>query len=296
MTTLTTIESTNTEHIRKYPKVPRYGKKGTRFEEGDHIVIFEKLDGANASFTREGDKLVAYSRNRKLDASETLRGFYGFVQSLPVEEFEEGLIYYGEWLVRHQLDYGENEGKFYLFDIYDNSVDGWGGFIEYLYVMLESHTLGLTMAPKFYSGPYISEEHIKSFVGKSKLGERGEGVVVKAYRKNPQMIVKYVSQEFSEFMGVRPQKEKNKSVVMQFVEQTVTRARVEKILLKEFPPTIQLEDMGRVLKVMGPAVTQDIIEEESDLMEAEFGEKELRGCVSRVIAPIIKKIILERTN
>lgn len=195
-------EITKQEHIKKYPSIPRAGKLGTQFKEGDRIVIYEKLDGANACFTREGDKLVAFSRNKRLSPSDTLRGFYDFVQTLNVDDFEEGLLYYGVWLVKHKLDYGDNMGKFYLFDIYDKTMgDDFGGFVDHLYVLIEAHTLGLNVAPILYAGPYINEEHILSFVGKSKLGEKGAGVVVKCAKK--QMMIKYVSPEFQEINGVK---------------------------------------------------------------------------------------------
>lgn len=185
----------DTKRIKRYPSIPRYGKAKTDFKEGDRIVIFEKLDGANAAFTREGDELVAYSRNRRLTEDETLRGFYQFVQTLDVNEFDEGLIYYGEWLVRHKIDYGENEGKFYLFDVYDMTLgEEFGGFIDHLYVCIEAATLGLEMAPIFYAGPFVSEDHILSFVGRSDLAAgEGEGVVVKCYKK----------QLFAEMKGVK---------------------------------------------------------------------------------------------
>jgi ATP-dependent RNA circularization protein (DNA/RNA ligase family) len=184
---------------KKYPSIVRYGKKGTKvFKEGDRIVIYEKLDGANASFTRVGDKLLAFSRNTQLDEHNTLRGFYNFVQSLNVEDFEEGLIYFGEWLVRHTLDYGEeNMNQFYLFDIYDMTLGKeFAGFIDHQYVRLEAAYLGFKMAPILYEGPYISEEHMMSFVGQSKLGEVGAGIVIKDYRR--QLFVKIVSEKFSE--------------------------------------------------------------------------------------------------
>ena len=158
----TQAESTIKEHVKKYPSITRYGKRGTDFlEVGDRIVIYEKIDGANASFTREGDELVAYSRNIRLDECITLRGFYHFVKSLPVEEFEEGLIYYGEWNVPHTINYPEEtRDQFYLFDIFDMTMGtDFGGFIDHQYVRIEAFQLGFNLAPILYEGPYISDEH-----------------------------------------------------------------------------------------------------------------------------------------
>ena len=102
--------------------VVRHGKTFTQstLVGNPQIVIQEKLDGANASFKRDGDKVLCFSRNTQLDEHNTLRGFYNWVQeNIKAEDLVEDGTYFGEWLVKHKLSYGENENKFYLFDIYD---------------------------------------------------------------------------------------------------------------------------------------------------------------------------------
>ena len=282
-------------HIKKYPSIPRYGKSKTDFEAGDRIVIFEKLDGANACITREGDKLVAFSRNKRLSEDETLHGFYGFVQSLDVKDFEEGLLYYGEWLIRHKLDYGSNEGQFYLFDVYDQTMgEDFGGFIDHLYVIIEAHQLGLNLAPILYSGPFIGEEHIFSFIGKSELGEVGEGVVVKCYKK--QKCVKFVSPQFAEMKAVKATKRKSSSEEYKFAQVFATRTRVEKIIFLltnegELEEGFGLEDMRRVLKIVGERVHKDIMNEEWQELPPNYDEKKLRGSIGKVVGKILREII-----
>lgn len=63
--------------MKKYLDIVRLGHKATVgvLNEGDQIVIQEKLDGANASFKREGDTIVAFSRNTQLSPENNLRGF-----------------------------------------------------------------------------------------------------------------------------------------------------------------------------------------------------------------------------
>ncbi|WP_158442453.1 RNA ligase family protein [Paenibacillus pini] len=82
----------------------------------------EKLDGANASFKRVGDEIISFSRKTQLSIENNLRGFYEWTQTLDVSKLLEGVIYFGEWLVKHKLDYGENMNQFYLFDIYNEFV------------------------------------------------------------------------------------------------------------------------------------------------------------------------------
>jgi ATP-dependent RNA circularization protein (DNA/RNA ligase family) len=295
MEQLTNIEAAKEQEQIKYPKVLRYGKQREQFEKDDRIVVYEKLDGANASFVRIGDELVAFSRNTRLDESNNLRGFHQFVKTLDVNLFDVGLIYFGEWLVQHKLDYGENKNKFYLFDILDVSMgQGYGAFIDHQYVRIEAHELGLEMAPIFYEGPFISLDHVKTFVGKSMLGETGEGVVVKCVKK--QLVAKIVSEAFAEAKGVKYHEPKAASVEMEFVKMFLTEARAEKMLHKLVDEGVlkedfDISDMGTILRVAGPRIYEDMVEEESDTLPLCYDEKKLRAGVGKVVAPMLRKII-----
>lgn len=65
------------KEIKKYTDVIRYGKASTQgvIQEGDIISITEKVDGANASFTRDEENSIGiscYSRKLLLDEHNTL--------------------------------------------------------------------------------------------------------------------------------------------------------------------------------------------------------------------------------
>lgn len=71
------------------------------FEVGDHIQISEKIDGANSSIALdENGNLVAFSRKNELSATNNLRGFWNFVQTLDKTQFADlgNMILFGEWL------------------------------------------------------------------------------------------------------------------------------------------------------------------------------------------------------
>src|SRR5690349_17818215 len=106
---------------KKYTDIIRLGHKNTLgvLNEGDNIIVQEKIDGANASLRRDGDVIRAYSRNKELSEDNNLGGFYQFAQSLDVEELKHDLIYFGEWTNPHKVKYPENTKKFYLYDTYD---------------------------------------------------------------------------------------------------------------------------------------------------------------------------------
>ncbi|WP_299831751.1 RNA ligase family protein [uncultured Metabacillus sp.] len=284
--------------MKKYQDIVRHGKSGTHLtlEGNPHIVIQEKLDGANASFKFEGDSIRCFSRNTELDESNTLRGFSVWVNDHFKDlTFHEGLILFGEWLVRHKLDYGENANQFYLFDVYDEKTE------EYLPFELVKETakqLNLNLVPVFYEGEFQSLEHIQSFVGKSMLGEIGEGVVVKntSYKNKygVQQFTKIVSDAFAEKAQVKKQTIKQPTDQLQeFIDSTVNTARVSKIVHKLVDEGLlnedyAIEDMGTILKHAGSRVYEDVIKEELDELL-----KVLKGKIGKKVPGIVKSVLAE---
>jgi hypothetical protein len=283
---------------KKYQDVIRHGKSGTHLtiEGNPHIVVQEKLDGANASFKREGDQILCFSRNTQLDEHNTLRGFYNWVQQrFRPTDLLEGVIYYGEWLVKHKLDYGENANQFYLFDIYNTHIEE---YVSFSMVKDESKRLGVELVPVFYEGQFQSLEHIQSFVGKSDLGDIGEGVVVKntSYKNKygVQQFTKIVSDEFSEMAKVKKQvvKNPNQDSLQQFVDSVVNTARVSKIIHKLVDENLlhddyAIEDMGTILKHTGSRVFDDVVKEELDELM-----KLLKSKIGRKVPQIVKEVLV----
>lgn len=170
-------------NFRKYEKIHRLGK-----EETDGILfgtcyIQEKIDGANTSIWVEDGELCMGSRNRKLGEEE----FNGFVPYIKKHDGVNKLLsempslrLYGEWLIRHTLPYPETAYKqFYLFDIHDGEKYL---SIEDVYDLAERY--GIKTATLFTLLTDPTEEQIRDYVGKSVIGEEGEGVVI----KNPKFI------------------------------------------------------------------------------------------------------------
>jgi hypothetical protein len=287
--------------MKKYMDVIRHGKTGTHLtiEGNPHIVIQEKLDGANASFKREGDQILCFSRNTQLDEHNTLRGFYNWVQeNIKAEDLVDGGTYFGEWLVRHKLNYGENENRFYLFDIYDEETERYIGFDLVKY---QAKKLNLNLVPVFYEGVFQSLDHIQSFIGKSQLGEVGEGVVVKNVnwenKHGQQQFTKFVSDAFAEKAQVKKHTVKQSTDQLQeFVNSTVNKARVSKIIHKLVDEGIlnedyAIEDMGAILKNTGTRVYDDVVKEELDELL-----KVVKSKIGRILPTIVKEVLLEENR
>lgn len=300
------------KEIKKYTDIIRYGKSCTEgvIKEGDYISITEKIDGANASFRIDDtniDGVSCYSRNKQLDQSNTLSGFYQWVQENVVikkELLNPNYIYYGEWLVKHKVVYKEEFMKnFYMFSIWDIEKQQYLGDDV---VIREAERLGLNTVPYRYIGEYISFEHIMKFVGISEMTVKpntGEGVVVKNVnyfdRNGKQMFVKLVSEKFAEVQKQKLPKNPNVDNKLKSVVMTVlTKPRIEKLIYKLVDEGIlkddyTIKDMSLILRSLGNKVYEDIMKEESDIF-VEYDSDMVKRCVGKNTPQIVKEILKEQ--
>lgn len=300
------------KEIKKYTDIVRYGKASTRdvLQVGDIISITEKIDGANASFTYDVDNplgVSCYSRRLPLTTDNTLRGFYGWVNEniVPIKEkLNPRYRYIGEWLVSHKIQYQEDKYyQFYMFSIWDEETE------QYLsddIVISEAERLGLKTVEYFYRGEFISYEHMSSFIGKSnitKVPNMGEGIVVKNsnYFDNfgKQVFVKLVSEKFAEVQKQKLPKNPNineKEVAI--IKSILTKPRVEKLMLKLVDEGLMtkddfvIENMGKLLKLLGNRVLEDMIKEEKDTL-ANIEESFLKKQIGKILPLTLKEVLKE---
>lgn len=115
--------------FRKYEKVQRLGKEETDGILLGTVHVEEKVDGANLSIWMEDGIVHVGSRNN--DLTKNGNEFNGAVKSANthpgIKKFFEDYPsrrLYGEWLVKHTIDYNPTAyKKFYLFDIYENEYE-----------------------------------------------------------------------------------------------------------------------------------------------------------------------------
>ena len=258
------------------------------FQPGDLIVIQEKFDGSNASirYDEETGTLVSFSRNKVLDFQNTLNGFFNYVGSLNPEEYKDhpNYIVFGEWTgARNAVIYDKKHtDKWYVYDIYDVEKE------EYLPqsdVMAFTCKHGLTYIHTFYVGPFISWEHVMSFMDRPAYGDVAEGIVIKNQTRlnDPNFrlpfVVKIVGEKFHEVAKTNhaakvadPQKLQEREAAMLMTESIVTERRVVKELYKmrdegvipaEWDETI----MRTVAKELPSRVYADCVKEEKDTVD-----------------------------
>lgn len=275
--------------MKKYKDIERLKDKyATAFKPGEHITITEKIDGANASIVvNENGTLTACSRRNELSESNTLQGFYNFVQSLVPEDVATVLtpryILFGEWLVKHTIKYPEDRMRqFYVFDIYDTETEQ---YMPWEFTKTVAAFLNLKTVPLFYDGPFTSWEDIYSYVGKTEMDAEptGEGIVIKSqdrldnkFSGTPE-YVKIVAKEFSEVHdskphNIDPEKLAAKTAAEELAKTIVTERRVEKSIQKLIeddiiPETWDEHDLGTIAKHLPRAVYNDCVKEEPETVE-----------------------------
>jgi hypothetical protein len=288
--------------FRKYNSIERYGKSDTTDAIiGKRIVVMEKIDGANASFTYDGDEIGFFSRNNKLTEKNRLRGFYDWgLKTLDVYSLNEDYIYYGEWLVSHYVKYApEAYLDFYLFDIFDKKSES---YVDFEIVKSEAERIGLKMPKVFFEGVVDNIEELNKYVGESDIAlEYGEGIVVKNYnyptKHASHVFVKIVSEKFKEVKGIKqnPLTSSTDSLDL-FIASVLTEARVRKLIDKKIdlgllPEELSISDTGTVLKTLGADVVNDIIEEELDVLLYTLKKK-----ISKKTPLMVKSVIDEKNS
>lgn len=254
------------------------------FTPGEHIVCQEKCDGANASIGFEDGELSCFSRKQKLSPENTLRGFYTLVQTFDAEKFREVLgdryVIFGEWLVSHTIKYPTTRlSKFYVFDVWDTEVEQ---YVPWSVTKDFAAKLGLTTVPLFYDGPFVSWEHIQSFVGKTEMDAEptGEGVVIKSQDRldnkssNTPPYVKIVAAKFSEVHQskpheVDPEKLAAKQAAEALAATIVTERRIEKLIQKAIDEgrlraDWDEKDLGTIAKFLCRDTYADCVKEEPE--------------------------------
>lgn len=282
----------------KYPKVKRLGHEDTDGILMGTVTIQEKIDGANASIWMEDEEIKCGSRTRILDA-----GFNGFVDYAKTHEGVREYLekhpdhrLYGEWLVRHTISYGETAYKqFYLFDILvipenvevPDPVKATGNIKDKEHE--ETRTRDIVRQCKWLSPEQVREvadtHNIKrpeflgkltdvmpdafdELVGKSALGEKGEGIVIRndefINKWGDRVCAKIVTQEFKEdnalvFGGNNKFSETYHEQKM--VNDFMTLARIQKIMHKLQPQIDKKLDMEHTGRIIATAY-HDMFEEE----------------------------------
>jgi RNA ligase len=283
-----------------YPKIHRLGKEETDgLLEFGEVTVQEKIDGANTSIWLEDGVICGGSRTRKL-GDESFNGFTKYIKEHEgiKKLFTDLPTYrlYGEWLVRHTISYKETAYKqFYLFDVYVESI----GFLPQFIVEALAEMYGMKYPQVFCKGK-MTLEKIMEFVGKTNLGEKGEGVVLKndefVNKFGDKVYAKVVTEKFKEDNALTfggNNKHSDSYWEMFIINKYATLTRVQKIMNKlqpEYDRRMDKEQTARVIQTCyHDMITEEIWEIQKKVPLLNF--KKLQGLSARKFAKIYHDIL-----
>lgn len=272
---------------KKYMDIERLKDKYVDgFQPGDHIIVQEKIDGANFSirYDYESNSIKAFSRKKPLDLNNNLRGAWEWSQRLNENLVQDvlgnTLILFGEWLCSHTIVYPDDKYQnAYFYDVWDTEMEK---YLSQDKVKDIVERLGLNYVPVFYEGEFVSWEHLKQFVGRTDFGgECGEGIVVKNMTRlndpNTRLpfYTKIVADKFAEKKSVKKFDEgklERRAKLQTIVESVVTEGRVRKLVHKMVDDGLIPEDwdernMSDISKNIGREVYYDCVKEEPETVE-----------------------------
>lgn len=247
-------------NFRKYDKVHRWDHEDeiTGINVGT-VYIQEKIDGANAQVCQGDDGyLYVASKNRNLARAknedkwpfEIMDGFRGFPQYTFedkrirkfFEETKDKYILYGEWLVKHTVNYpAAFTNRFWIFDVYDREEHKYIEFPDYYawlaieYGLDVINTIGNIINPSM--DQLLDMVRNEKEIPKSMFGaETIEGLVFKNYQfKNGYgrtVYMKAVTKDFHEVHHAIMGTNRYDSPEVYVVSKYQTVPRMEKVYQK----------------------------------------------------------------
>lgn len=292
------------DHI-KYPKLYKLGRPEVQGLLNEDVVVQEKIDGANVSIWLDSNGVIQLgSRNRTLKAEESFRGFREHVGSSPIPSIFEhypNIRLFGEWLVKHTVTYNEEAyAKFYLFDVKQHEE-------EYNFYWHHQQVFDLALfydipKPKVFDLEEYTEDHIRTVLGESDLGPKGEGLVIKPTGSRRNFFgAKLVTKEFAESNAVKfstINKASDTNHEEYFVSKYCTIPRIRKVVNKiTMDLGVECLDKSHTPRVLG-TVAHDIMEECGyDLYkymikrDAKFSFKDLRRLLDQRIRYVFHAVV-----
>ncbi len=196
--------------MRKYDDVEHLNKDEVEGILNGTCHIFEKIDGANISLYYHPEKgVVICSRNNEIWCEKNptggFRGVEVYVKNNPaiirMVTDNPQYVFYGEWLVRHTVQYpADVENRIYFFDIYDEIT---GKYLHWLVIEDLFKKYSVEFVPLYTVLENPTEEQLKQFLNINLFkANKQEGIVIKNYefvnKFGRTQWTKIVNKEFKE--------------------------------------------------------------------------------------------------
>jgi len=300
--------------FKEYPKIKYLGTTETQgiFNAPGNVVIQTKVDGANFSFWIDGGILHFGKHHSDLTDSEILatskkgrlKSWNGVEPVMRAwkncrPSFNDDLIYYGESMQRHKIQYGDKMPGFIGYDVLNITT---GRFLEWRIAKQMFALIGLPFIRTYGELPAdeINIEHLEGLY-KSSFYYNGpdEGIVIKRYDRlnkyGRSLFAKIVNDEFKENRRPPEQERPETGDEIEIANYYATPARIEKQIYKLHDDGAEI-DMP-MMRTLFKNVVMDILEENiRDIYtyHKSINFKTLERLVSKKCLEVLKGVIREQ--
>lgn len=266
--------------MKMYCKIKRPDNAKYQIENGEDIVIQEKLDGSNTAIFNDNGILRLFSRSQELKGEDGLAGFVKYIREKEktiLEVLPKGYVLYGEWLNQGKINYNSlaKQGKiepYYVFDVateivkkeQEDGEDFIRTFAKIEEVKEIANKLGLKTVPELTITKLTSYQELKEkYVDNQKSALDGtdcirEGIVIKTL--DGVKRIKIVADKFQEVKHIKNSETKSPYA---FLDKYITPMRICKFLTTIGIENPKPEDYAQIFKKLD-IIANDIMEEEKE--------------------------------
>lgn len=265
--------------MKMYCKIKRPDNAKEQINQGENVVIQEKIDGSNTAIMNDNGKLRLFSRSNELKGEDGLGGFVKYMrvkEKQILKHLPNGYVLYGEWLEQGKINYNSlaKQGKiepYYAFDLVKEIIkrptedeDFTRVFASIEKMKEVANKIGLKTVPELDKQLFSSYEDLKKeYVDNQKSALEGtdcirEGIVI----KTPDGVkrIKIVGDKFQEVKGVKNTTTKSP---YEFLDKYITPMRICKFLTIIGIEKPTQEDYREIFKKLD-IIAEDIIQEERE--------------------------------
>lgn len=200
--------------FKKYSKIKHLGHEENKdifIDPTDDIVIQEKMDGANFRFMLKDGQVIFGSRTQELHEDKDHKYAKNFARcieyvrkNIKLKSKEElmssiGLIFYGECMVKHTMDYDWDDIPPFLgFDVFNPDINGYSSQAKEYFDVLGLQSVPHIKIVKAGDIKEITDKDVPCswYAVPNSKDQQAEGIVFKNYSK--QIFAKYVRDKFKE--------------------------------------------------------------------------------------------------
>lgn len=289
--------------MKMYCKIkrPDNAKEQMQINQGESIVIQEKIDGSNTAIMNNNGKLRLFSRSNELKGEDGLGGFVKYMRAKEeqiLKHLPNGYVLYGEWLEQGKINYNSlaKQGKiepYYAFDLVKEIIQKPTEDEDFTRVFASieemkdiANKIGLKTVPELDKGIFCTYEDLKKdYVDNQKSALEGtdcirEGIVIKT--PDGAKRIKIVGDKFQEVKSIKNTTTKSP---YEFLDKYITPMRICKFLTTIGIDNPTQEDYREIFKKLD-IIANDIIEEEKEQIL-----KDIIKIIKKQAVPNIKKYV-----